>query len=282
MLAPALPRDRSEDDSAARQEMILMLNRILPSSGPLLRRAAAGFALALLAACGPAPATKGINDPAEPFNRKIHGFNREVDRVLIRPASQGYGRGLPEPIRDGVSNFTSNLSIPAEIVNGLLQGRPHNAAENTFRFVINTVVGVGGIFDPASVLGLTGKSTDFGETLHVWGVGEGPYMELPIMRPAPARDMVGWVVDVAMNPVALVAKSPEAEVATVLYIASKLGDRYRYSSMVDALLYESADSYAQTRLITLQNRRFQLGQTADQDAAYEDPYEDPYADPYAQ
>lgn len=258
-----------------------MLIRLMPRPGHI-RRSVAGLLLATLAACGPAPATRGINDPAEPFNRKIHAFNRGFDKAIIRPASQGYGKGLPGPIRDGVSNFTSNLSLPTEIVNGLLQGRPHNAAENTLRFAVNTIVGLGGIFDPASVLGLTGKPTDFGETLYVWGVGEGPYLEVPMMRPGPTRDMVGWVVDVAMNPVALVAKSPEAEIATGLYIASKLGDRYRYSSTVDALLYESADSYAQTRLLTLQNRRFQLGQSSDDDAAYEDPYADPYEDPYAQ
>jgi phospholipid-binding lipoprotein MlaA len=258
-----------------------MLMHISSNSGSF-RHLVAGAILAGLTACGPAPVTKGINDPAEPFNRRMHELNRGLDKVIVRPASQGYGKGTPGPIRQAIANFASNISLPSGIVNGVLQGRPHNAAENTFRFVINTTVGIGGIFDPASVLGLKGKPTDFGETLHVWGVGEGPYVELPIMRPAPARDMVGYAVDLAMNPVALLAKSPEAEIASVLYIASKLGERYRYSSTVDSLLYESADSYAQTRLLTLQYRRFQLGQTSGDDAAYQDPYEDPYADPYAQ
>lgn len=241
------------------------------------RALTAAAAMVMLAACA-APAPQGINDPAEGFNRGVHGFNRAMDRALIRPASNGYGLVVPEPIRTGVGNFASNLDLPGEVVNGLLQGRPHNAAHNTLRFAVNSIVGIGGLFDPATVLGLKGKPTDFGETLHVWGVGEGPFLEMPFKGPTTARDMTGVVVDVAMNPVSLALDAPEKYWATGIKAASKLGDRYRYSDMIDSILYESADSYAQARLLYLQNRRYELGQTADGDASFEDPYEDPYAE----
>ncbi|MFT4150053.1 MAG: VacJ family lipoprotein [Paracoccaceae bacterium] len=241
-------------------------------------RAIAGMLmLAILAACGPAPAPQGINDPAEGFNRSVHGLNLALDRAFVRPASEGYGHILPQPVRTGVSNFASNLNLPGEIVNGLLQGRVMNATENTLRFAVNTIAGVGGIFDPATVLGVKGKRTDFGETLHVWGVGEGPYLEMPGMGPTTARDLTGTVVDVVMNPVSMALDAPEKYWSMGIKAASKLGDRYRYSDTIDSILYESADSYAQARLLYLQNRRYELGQSAGSEAAFEDPYEDPYA-----
>ena len=246
-------------------------------------RAAAGLALVALAACGPAPAPQGIDDPNEANNRQMHALNRALDRSLVRPAAKGYGAILPVPVQQGVSNFASNLDIPGDVVNGLLQGRPGNAAENVLRFAVNSTIGIGGLFDPASALGVEGKETDFGETLHIWGAEEGNYAEVPFVGPTTTRDFVGMLVDVAMNPVSLVLDRPESYVATGFKLGSRLGDRNRYSDTVDSILYESADSYAQARLLYLQNRRYELGQTTDGDnASFEDPYEDPYADPYAQ
>lgn len=232
-----------------------------------------------LSACGPAPIQQGINDPNESFNRKVHGFNRGLDSALVRPAAKGYGAIVPGPVQTGVSNFAHNLDLPGSIINGLLQGRPMYATENTLRFAVNTTFGIGGLFDPATVLGIKGKPTDFGETLHVWGVGEGPYIEVPALGPQTSRDFAGWVVDVVTNPVRIGLGEPEKYWADAFKVGSKLGDRNRYSDTVDSILYESADSYAQARLLYLQNRRYQLGQAAgvEDDGAFEDPYEDPYA-----
>ena len=143
--------------------------------------------------------------------------------------------------------------------------------------------------------GVEGKPTDFGETLHVWGVGEGPYMELPLAGPSTARDTAGMLADIALNPVRLALPTKEANAATILKLFSRLGDRDRFSATVDSLLYDSADSYAQARLLYLQNRRFQLGRAAGgtgaSDGDFIDPYADapsndgfidPYEDPYAQ
>lgn len=232
--------------------------------------------LALLAGCSPKPVPDQINDPFEAQNRRMHDFNRAVDAKVIKPVSGGYSSVLPEVVKTGVGHVARNLDAPGDIVNGLLQGRPHNAAENTLRFLVNTTVGIGGLFDPASVLGLEGKHTDFGETLHVWGAGEGRYMVLPLTGPTTERDLLGTVVDLGLNPLRYALPTAEANVATVAKLGSRLGDRARYTNTIDSVLYDSADSYAQTRLLYLQNRRFELGQTGNgsNDADFIDPYED--------
>jgi len=231
---------------------------------------------ASLAGCSAAPSPQGITDPKEAANREIHAFNQGIDKALVRPASGAYGSVLPEPVKRGVSNFAMNLDAPGDVANNLLQGRIGNAGQNTLRFAVNTVLGIGGLFDTATALGLPGKPTDFGETLHIWGAGEGNYVELPFVGPSTERDFVGLIVDLALNPVRLALPEPQASYATVAKLGSKLGDRDRYSEIVDQVLYESADSYAQSRLLYLQNRRFALGQTTTDDT-FVDPYEDPYA-----
>jgi phospholipid-binding lipoprotein MlaA len=232
----------------------------------------------VLAACA-APAPSGIHDPDEAQNRETHEFNRAIDRALFKPASGAYGGVIPEPVRRGVSNVAGNLDLPGHVVNNVLQGRLGKAAENTLRFVLNTTIGIGGLFDPARAMGVAGDPTDFGETLHVWGVPEGAYHELPILGPSTDRDTVGMLVDFALNPVRLAFPDDGAAV-TAAGIASTLGDRYRYSETYDSILYDSADSYAQARLLYLQNRRFELGQTAGTDGS-DDGFVDPYEDPYA-
>ena len=236
--------------------------------------AAALAILLLLDACGPVSAPTGINDPNEAANREVHAANKALDRVLVDPASTAYGKAVPGPLRQGVQNFADNLDAPGDVVNGLLQGRPGPALANTARFVINTTVGIGGLFDPAKAMGIYRKSTDFGETLHVWGFPEGAYGELPLLGPSTSRDTVGRVVDVVLNPMRLALPAREGNIATAASVASRLGDRFKFGTTVDSILYDSADSYAQARILYLQNRRFELGQEVASDTI--DPYEDPY------
>lgn len=231
--------------------------------------------LVLIASCT-APTPKAINDPHEEGNRRTHEANRKFDRALVRPAAGAYGSILPAPVRQGVGNFASNLNLPGVIVNNLLQLNIDGAVKNSWRFVINTTIGVGGIFDPSSSFELYEDRSDFGETLHVWGVGEGEYVELPFIGPSTQRDTVGMVVDVFTNPLTFGAPNPEKYMGPVAKGLSKLGDRYTYSSSVDSILYDSADSYAQARLLYLQSRRFQLGQ--EQEDQGDDGYDDYYAD----
>ncbi|HMO07379.1 MAG TPA: VacJ family lipoprotein [Paracoccaceae bacterium] len=230
-------------------------------------------ALALGAGCSAPPPVQPHLDPDEAQNRQVHAFNRGLDQALLRPASGTYGGVLPAPVRQGVSNFAGNLDVPGDALNSLLQGRPGPAAENVLRFAINSTVGIGGLFDPARALGIEGRRTDFGETLHVWGVPEGAYQELPFFGPSTDRDTAGALVDLAINPVRLVLPRREGNLATATKLASTLGDRYQFGETFDSILYESADSYAQARLLYLQNRRFALGQTGG-----EDDFIDPYAE----
>lgn len=252
-----------------------------PASFPSLPRAAFGLAaLALLGACATAPAPSGITDPLEANNRQIHAFNRSIDRAILRPAGNAYYENTPGPIAQGVSNFAQNLDAPSDVVNSLLQGRPQFALQNTLRFALNTTVGIGGLFDPATAIGLQGKRTDFGETLHVWGAGEGNYVEVPFLGPSTERDLMGRVVDLGLNPLRYALPDPERNIPTAASVLSSVGDRGRYSETIDSVLYDSADSYAQARLLYLQNRRFQLGQTSGEaaDDAFVDPYEDIYGE----
>lgn len=269
-------------------------------SGRATRIPALVIALTALSACAGQPSGDSINDPFEPTNRKVHAFNKGLDRTLVGPASKGYGI-VPQPVKRAVSNVADTLDLPGDIANNLLQLRLFAAAENTLRLGVNLTFGLAGTIDVSSELGLQGKPTDFGETLHVWGAGEGPYLELPFAGPSTARDTVGMAVDIALNPVRLALPKKEANAATALKLFSRLGDRDRFSETVDSLLYDSADSYAQARLLYLQNRRFQLGKggaaaaEGTSDDGFIDPYADapaeapadtgfidPYEDPYAQ
>lgn len=233
--------------------------------------------LATLSACGPATLPSGatIDDPHEAQNRAVHEFNRDVDRALVRPAASSLGAAVPDPVLVGIGRMSSNLSHPSYVVNDVLQLRLADAIHNTSRFVINSTIGILGIFDPASAMGLDERETDFGETLHVWGVPEGSYVELPIFGPSTSRDTVGRVVDIALNP--LRGLEPDAaNTVRGINVTSRFGDRHRFGGTIDSILYESEDSYAQARLLYLQNRRFEL--RGDAEPEYFDPYEDPYDD----
>jgi phospholipid-binding lipoprotein MlaA len=178
---------------------------------------------------------------------------------LVRPAAQGISL-LPDEVEGFIGNFAENLGQPSVAVNSLLQGDFKGAGISTSRFLTNTVLGAGGFFDVASEFQVPEHSTDFGETLYVWGVGEGAYVELPGLGPSTVRNATGKVVDLFTNPLSYAVDGPERYYGTAASAASRLSDRGRFADTIDALLYESADSYAQARLIYLQNRRFQLGQ----------------------
>lgn len=224
----------------------------------------------------------GLNDPYETQNRKVHAFNRGLDKNLVRPAGRGYSGILPDPIEDSVSNFAGNLGEPSNVVNSLLQADFRGAGLSAARFLTNTILGFGGLVDAAAEFNMPDHETDFGETLYVWGVGEGAYVELPVLGPSTQRDTAGRIVDLFTNPLSYTLPTPEKYYATGSKVASRLGDRGRYSDTVDSILYDSADSYAQARLIYLQNRRFELGSGETADGASTDPYSDPYEDPYAE
>lgn len=250
--------------------------------------------VATLGACATQPAGEAargeVFDPYEKTNRGIHKFNLGVDRLLFRPASKGYVKIVPDPMVTSFSNFAENLTMPGQALDYLLQGNLKQSGNALLRFVINSTVGGFGLSKPADELNLPPVDTDFGETLHVWGVGEGAYVELPFYGPSTARDAVGVVFNLFSNPINFSPVRPVDNIGVYAEVVRRMGDRGRFSDTVDSILYESADSYAQAQTIYLQNRRFELARD-DEDAylgLYDDPYaeigtdpvRDPYLDPY--
>lgn len=248
-----------------------------------LSRKVALAALVGLAACSvPAEPTE-IHDPYEKTNRATHAFNKGVDRAVLRPASRAYGNTVPEPVRRSLANAAKNLRAPTSVVNDVLQGQGEDAVHNTFRFLINSTVGVLGLFDPASSFGLEERRTGFADTLAVWGAPEGAYLETPILGPSTQRDSFGRLVDIVTNPVSAVLGEDGLKVSAATAAPSLLNTRFEFGATLDSILYDSADSYAQLRLYYLENRRFQLGgQTSAGagDAPYDDLYDEVYEGVY--
>lgn len=234
--------------------------------------AAIAVALLLTGCTRPQPGAE-FNDPFEEQNRAVHAENVALDRTLFGGDRADKKPFLPEPVADGLINVAKNLGTPSDAVNSLLQFRLKPALTNTLRFAINSTLGIGGIFDPASEMGLYAEETDFGETLHVWGAPEGAFLVLPVMGPTTERDLAGTVVDAIIDPLGLLTEAPESTYITGIKLAGKVAKRQKYGDAVDSVIHDSADSYAQMRLIYLQNRHFELGIEAD----VIDPYEDPYA-----
>lgn len=164
-----------------------------------LRTAMAVLALSAgMAGC----ATSGNpHDPIEGFNRAMFSFNETVDSAVIKPVAKGYEAVLPQPVRTGVSNFFSNIADAWISINNLIQGKPKEAASDLGRVLVNTTVGILGLFDVATPMGMEKHEEDFGQTLGVWGVGDGPYVVLPILGPRTLRDTGGLLVDLVVDPV---------------------------------------------------------------------------------
>lgn len=152
----------------------------------------------LLSGC----ATNGDpRDPFEPVNRGIYNFNDTVDKAVTKPIAQGYKAVLPSPVRTGVSNFFSNIDDIFVTANNLLQFKFHEAASDFTRLLANTTLGIGGLFDVASGFGLPKHNEDLGQTFGVWGVGDGPFLMIPLLGPSNVRDAVGSAVQTYADPV---------------------------------------------------------------------------------
>ena len=139
------------------------------------------------------------NDPLEPMNREVFDFNMAVDRAVMKPVAEAYRDYVPQDARDRVRDFLRNLRSPWILANDILQGEAERAGETLARFTLNTAVGLGGLVDVAGRSGIPYHDEDFGQTLAVWGVGEGPYLVLPILGPSNPRDAAGlgseWLLD---------------------------------------------------------------------------------------
>jgi phospholipid-binding lipoprotein MlaA len=227
-------------------------------------RMSSAFVFGLLLACGGCAATPGDTatsddadgerDPAEPVNRAIFKVNVAADHAVMKPVAEAYTDHVPEAVQKGIHNVVQNLKEPAVAVNDVLQGNVNHAWQSVQRLAVNSTVGVAGIFDVAEKLGVPPHKSDFGQTLGVWGVGEGPFVELPLLGPSNARDAVGTVVDMAMNPLTFVGGAPATYAGVATGGANVVDTRAQHLHDLDELERNSLDYYASLRSVYRQHR----------------------------
>ncbi len=194
-------------------------------------------------------------DPWEGLNRRVHRFNNAVDRTIARPLALAYVEAVPRPVRLGVSNFFSNLGQPISALNALLQGKPMQAGESVGRFLMNSTLGIGGIFDPATDANLANRSEDFGQTLGVWGWRRSRYVELPLFGPRTVRDVVGLVGDAPLSPIRQISDDP----SRIFLQGLQLVDVRTQLLAIDGMMEGAVDEYALYRDSWLQRRNYQIG-----------------------
>lgn len=194
-------------------------------------------------------------DPFESVNRSIYKFNFKLDRWVLKPVASFYQKHIPRPVRKGVGNFFANLWEPNTMVNALLQGKPAKAANSTARFLVNSTLGVLGVMDVATPLGITEQDEDFGQTLAVWGVGDGPYIMLPFFGPSNLRDTGGLVLQYAFTDLVPPIFDSNAQIAAsgmrvVDARTALLGADEILQLQVDPYLF-LRESYRQSRVIEI-------------------------------
>ncbi len=216
---------------------------------------ALALASAMLAGCATGPNAQP-HDPLEPFNRGVQRFNDGVDEAVLKPVATAYRDHLPSPLRTGVNNFFGNLRDLWSSVNAALQARPREAAENFMRFNVNTFLGLGGVLDIASEMGIERTTLDMGHTLGRWGVPAGPYLVLPLLGPSSVRDTTGLLVDRQGD---LVGQGVDDASARNTLTGLRVVDTRANLLGATSLLDQAAlDKYSFTRDAYLQRRQSQI------------------------
>lgn len=202
-----------------------------------------------LAACATGGDTgSGLRDPFEKVNRATFAFNDGVDRAIAKPLALAYRRTLPKAVRDRVRNFLDHINSPVTFINDLLQGEIKRAQITFVRFVVNSSIGIGGLYDKAGQTGLPGHKEDFGQTLAVWGVGPGPYLVVPLLGPHTTRHLAGRIVDSRLNPFSYLLEAGGVGWISIVGTAVDFVDqRERLIEVVDEMKRTSLDFYAAAR-----------------------------------
>ena len=236
--------------------MFLMI-KIFSSHSRYLRARAFGAMLAVMmtAACATPAVDDGVNDPLESFNRAIFSFNQFAQGLLFRPLALLYRDLVPPEVQDAVGGILETLHTPITLANDILQGEPERAGETLGRFAINGTVGIAGIFDVASGMGLEGHREDFGQTLAVWGSGEGMYLVLPLLGPSGLRDGVGLGVDILLDPLTYYASFEQRSGRT---LAGGIDQLAGVVDSLDEIERTSIDYYATLRSLYRQQRDDQI------------------------
>lgn len=237
--------------------------------------ASAALVTLALTACATAPAAPGeIADPYEGLNRQMFAFNNGVDKYAISPAATVYKTVTPEFARDRAGDFLRNLGAPVILANDVLQAEPSRAGNTVARFTINMTVGLLGLWDAADHFGIENHSEDFGQTLAVWGVESGPFLVMPILGPTTPRDLLGTVVDRALNPLTWVEigndEDTDLAVRAGIGIIGALNARVRFDGQIDSLNSQPEPYVALRRLYSSQRQAAIDNGRVNEAEAYED------------
>jgi phospholipid-binding lipoprotein MlaA len=225
---------------------------MLQTNHSLLKKLILIFSLTLLSACATVPGGSTEGDPFESYNRAMFSFNDGLDEYFLRPIAEGYDTVMPSPVKTGISNFFSNIGDIFVILNDLLQFKFTQAAEDTGRFMFNSTIGLFGLIDVATPMGLPKHNEDFGQTLATWGVTDGPYIVLPFFGPRTIRSTAGLVVETTYDPI------NEIENDDVRYgtIALRTVDtRYKLLNVSRIVDQAALDKYSFVRDAYLQHRK---------------------------
>jgi phospholipid-binding lipoprotein MlaA len=186
-------------------------------------------------------------DPYEKFNRRFYEVTEDIDRGIFEPVADSYIENIPDSVRESVGNFYANLAYPNVALNALLQGKVKQGVGDSLRFIVNTTVGLGGIFDPAASLGLEKNDEDFGQTLGVWGVDNTSYMYIPILGPSSNRDLIGLPVTIASNMLFYAGFFVGAPVTVPLGLLAAVDKRAQHTEQMRIRDQAALDRYIFTR-----------------------------------
>jgi len=224
--------------------------------GGVAGRAVVLAALFGVAGCASTPdGLRDPRDPLEPYNRAMHRFNTDFDNAFLKPIAKGYRYVTPEPVDRSVTNFFNNIDDITSAVNNLLQFKLSRFGSDVGRVVVNSTVGLLGILDVATNMGLPSYKEDFGQTLGYWGLGPGPYFVIPILGPSTIRDTVGWAGDIYVDPFISVSKNEIYWGALGLRVIDRRADLLQAG---DILEEAAVDPYSFLRDAYLQRRRHKV------------------------
>ena len=242
---------------------------MLPSWSSIRLLAVAGM-VSVVAGCATSPAstdpeavaeTQQNNDPYEGTNRVFYAINNGLDTVILRPVAVAYNE-LPQTVRTHTHNFLANLSTPVTLADDMLQGKPRRAGDSLMRLLINSTVGVAGVFDVATDWGYPQHDTDFGVTLALWGFDTGPYLFLPLFGPSDVRDGVGIAGDIGLDPITYVSGGTAVTAAEYgRFGLAAVDARAGFVSTTDQINRDALDPYATFRSLYQQHRASQVEQT---------------------
>ncbi|GAC1339936.1 MAG: hypothetical protein NVSMB18_09050 [Acetobacteraceae bacterium] len=242
----------------------------------VLPRLLLAASLLMVAACATRPspgdqdATQEFtenNDPLEPTNRFFYRVNDGIDTYLLRPVAVAYRAVVPGAVRRPIHNVLANMSSPIVFSNDVLQTKPRRAGDTMMRFLINSTAGVGGLFDVAADLGYPAHDSDFGVTLALWGVGEGPFLFLPVLGPSNPRDVAGFAADIALDPLTWASFPGSKTLGYSRYGLNAVDTRERLLDPVDQIKRGALDPYATFRSLYRQNRTSVINTTRTEDRA---------------